>query len=294
MKYHEPVLLTEAIAHLKVKKDGKYIDCTLGDGGHTLKILQEGGIVLGLDMNEEGLQRATERISSEGFKDRFTPKLGNFKDLEKLAKEEGFDQVDGILYDLGYSSYELDEGGFGLSFLRDEPLDMRLDKNNLGVTAADLVNVLTEKDLAKLLRDFSDERFASRIARGIVKYRNLKKIQTTKELAELISSETSPGYERGRIHPATRTFQALRIAVNDEISNLETSLPWAARLLLPGGMLVIITFHSLEDRVVKFLDHNTAQPMMIPVLRKPIVPSEEEVINNSRSRSAKLRAFERI
>lgn len=291
MIYHESVLLKETIEHLQVNKGQKYIDATLGDGGHTLEILKNGGIVLGLDYNDASLERATQRIKEAGFADNFVGALGNFKDIDMLAQEKGFDQVHGILFDLGYSSYQLDNGDFGLTFQKDEPLDMRLDKT-LGVTAADLVNTLSEKQLENLIRTYSDEKFARRIAQAIVKSRNLRKLRTTKELADLIKAETSPGYEKGRINPATRTFQALRIAVNDEIGNLENALPRAARTLLPGGRMMVITFHSLEDKVAKNFGQR-AQPVIIVVTNKPIVPSTEEASRNIRSRSAKLRVFEK-
>jgi len=250
MKYHEPVLLKETIENLNVREGGKYIDATLGDGGHSLEILKRGGYVLGLDVNEKSLKRAQLRIKKEGLDERFKGVLGNFKNIEKIGKENGFEKVNGIVYDLGYSSYELEELGLGLSFQTDETLDMRLS-NSLGVTAADLLNSLNEKDIAKLIYEYSDEKMSRKIAREIVKTRSLKKIQTTKDLVEIINSVSYPGYERGRINPATRTFQALRIVVNDEIENLKKSLPQAARLLLPGSVIVLITFHSLEDKVAK-------------------------------------------
>jgi len=179
--------------------------------------------------------------------------------------------------------------GLGLSFQLDEPLDMRLDKN-LGVTAADLVNSLSEKELASLIYRYSDERMSRKIAEAIVEARKLKKIQTTGDLVEIIKSVSSPGYERGRINPATRTFQALRIVVNDEIENLGKSLPQAARLLLPGSVIVLITFHSLEDKVAKDFSRR-ARPSVSEMYRKPLTPAEEEIRTNVRSRSAKLRAF---
>lgn len=318
MNYHEPVLLKEAVKNLNVKKDQKYIDATLGDGGHTLEILKKGGVVLGIEINEVALERAKKRISQEGLGENFTCVLGNFKNIDEIAESEavrpkgrsflprktsvinnggllgskGFSKVSGIIYDLGYSSFELEEGGLGLSFLKDEPLDMRLDKS-LGVTAGDLVNSLSEKELASLIFKYSDEKLARRFAKEIVKARSLKKIQTTAQLAEIIESASPPGYERGRIHPATRTFQALRIAVNDEIANLEKSLPRAARLLLPGSVIVLITFHSLEDKVAKDFGRS-ARSSVKEALEKPIEPSFAEVDRNPRSRSAKLRVFEKI
>jgi len=292
MNYHKPVLLKEAIDNLKIKKGGKYIDATLGDGGHTVEILKKGGKVLGIEINKEALERAQERINKENLGSEFNGVLGNFKNIEDIAGENGFSEVNGIIYDLGYSSYELEEGGLGLSFQKDEPLDMRLDKN-LGVTAGDLVNSLSEKELSSLIFKYSDERMAKRFAKEIVKARGLKKIQTTAQLAEIIESASSPGYERGRIHPATRTFQALRIVVNDEIANLEKSLPRAAHLLLPGSVIVLITFHSLEDKVAKEFGQS-ARSSVKEVFEKPISASFEELDENPRSRSAKLRVFEKI
>jgi len=289
MKYHEPVLLKETIENLNVKEGGKYIDATLGDGGHSLEILKRGGYVLGLDVNEKSLERARLRIKKEGLDERFKGVLGNFKNIEKIGKENGFEKVNGIVYDLGYSSYELEELGLGLSFQTDETLDMRLS-NSLGVTAADLLNSLSEKDIAKLIYEYSDEKMSRKIAREIVKTRSLKKIQTTKDLVEIINSVSYPGYERGRINPATRTFQALRIVVNDEIENLKKSLPQAARLLLPGSVIILITFHSLEDKVAKEFSRR-ARPSIKEVYEKPLRPSEEEIERNPRSRSAKLRVF---
>lgn len=291
MKYHEPVLFKELIAHLQVKKGQKYIDATLGDGGHTLGILKEGGIVLGIDCNQESLDRAEARFKEEGYAENFKGVLGNFRNIEKIAKENDFSQVSGVIYDLGYSSYELDEQELGLSFQKDAPLDMRLDKT-LGVTAADLVNTLSERDLTSLIFDLSDEHMARKFAKAIIKFRNLKKIQTTSELARILKSEASPGYEHGRINPATRTFQALRIAVNDELSNLEISLPGAARLLLPGSRMIVISFHSLEDRIAKNFG-NGAQPRITAVTKKPIEPSDSESEINNRARSAKMRVFEK-
>ena len=289
MKYHEPVLLKETIENLDVKEGGKYIDATLGDGGHSLEILKRGGYVLGLDVNEKSLKRAQLRIKKEGLDERFKGVLGNFKNIEKIGKENGFEKVNGIVYDLGYSSYELEELGSGLSFQTDETLDMRLS-NSLGVTAADLLNSLNEKDIAKLIYEYSDEKMSRKIAREIVKTRSLKKIQTTKDLVEIINSVSYPGYERGRINPATRTFQALRIVVNDEMENLKKSLPQAARLLLPGSVIILITFHSLEDKVAKEFSRR-ARPSIKEVYEKPLRPSEEEIERNPRSRSAKLRVF---
>lgn len=292
MEYHKPVMVSEILEHLQVNKGKKYLDLTLGDGGHTLEILRKGASVLALDYNLESIKRARERIQKEGLMQECVLVHANFKDIEEVAKEYAFSQVNGILYDLGFSSSQLEKDESGLTFLADEPLDMRLD-NLAGVSAADLVNALSEKELATLIFEYSGERNAKKFAKAIVKARTLKKIQTTKQLAQILVDETSPGYERGRINPATRTFQALRIAVNDELTNLEQSLPRAARLLLPGAKLVVITFHSLEDKIAKSFGLG-AQPYIREVTRKPIVPSAKELQTNVRARSAKMRVFEKI
>lgn len=292
MDYHKPVLLDETLNYLQVKKGGKYIDCTLGDGGHTLEILRKGGVVLGMDVSDQSLERSVKRIAEEGFENEFVPVKGNFKDIENLSKQHGFSQVDGILFDLGYSSSQLDVDQSGLSFLKEQPLDMRLN-SELGVSAADLVNALPEKELERVFYDYADERFARRFAQAIVQYRNLKKFQTTKDLSDLLVSVAPPGYEHGRIHPATRVFQALRIAVNGEFENLKLSLPRAAHLLLPGGRMLVISFHSLEDKMVKNFGRD-ARLMIKTVTDKPVEASEQETSANIRARSAKLRVFERI
>lgn len=286
MTYHEPVLVKEALENLKVRKGGLYIDCTLGDGGHSLEILSLGGKVLGIDYNQESLNRALERIKNENF----TGVLGNFKDIEKLTEEHDFTKVNGIIYDLGFSSSQMAEDK-GLSFSNDQPLDMRLDPS-LNVTAADLVNTLPEKALAQMFSEHGGERYAKSFARAITIARNLKKFQTTSQLAQVIVGATSPGYENGRIHPATRVFQALRIAVNDELGNLKISLPRAAHLLLPGGRMIVISFHSLEDKIAKELSYN-ARLRINELTKKPIVPNAEEVQRNTRARSAKMRVFEK-
>lgn len=289
MAYHQPVLLKETLEALNVKEGEKYIDATLGQAGHSLEILKKGGLVLGIDVDEESIASAKERVKKEGLDKNFKTVRGNFKNIEQLAIENGFNTVSGILFDLGYSSYELDEKEMGLSFLKDEPLDMRLDKN-LGVTAADLINTLPKEQIEKIIRNYSGEKLARKFAEAIIKFRSVKKIQTTKDLADLLKSEAPPNYEKGRIHPATRTFQSLRIAVNDELENLRLALPRAARVLLPRGVMVIISFHSLEDRIVKDFGRS-AQPSLMPRFKKPLEPSAEEVLENIRARSAKLRAF---
>ncbi len=298
MNYHIPVMLKEAVDALNVVKNRLYVDATLGDGGYSLEILKRGGKVVGVDYDKESLQRATERVAQEGLSENFIGILGNFKHLTKLLGEQEINAVNGIVYDLGYSSYQLDSGYKGLSFLKEGPLDMRLSEE-VAVTALDLINFLSEKQLADLIREYSDERLAGRFARAIIEARDLKKLQTTVQLAQVLKSAAPSGYENGRIHPATRTFQALRMVVNDEIGNLKLSLPQAAHSLLPGARLVVISFQSKEDQLVKRFGQS-AQPNIIGapvtlkvVTKKPLMPSDEEVQSNPRARSAKMRVFEK-
>jgi 16S rRNA (cytosine1402-N4)-methyltransferase len=290
MKYHNPVMLDEVIKYLRPAPQKRFIDATLGDGGHSVAFLKAGAQVLGLDVHQPSLQKAAARVKEEGLAENFIGTVGNFKDLGKIAEEQNFDRVDGIIFDLGYSSSQLEED-LGISFMGEQPLDMRLD-SSLGVTAADLLNTLPEKELAKLISEYGGERLAKKFAKEIVKFRNLKKFQTTRDLSDLLESAAPLDYEHGRIRPATRTFQALRIVVNDEIENLKKALPEAARLLLPGGRMAIISFHSLEDKVAK--DFGTGvQPKLKSLVKKPLTPSREEIKENVRSRSAKLRLYER-
>lgn len=289
--YHVPIMLKEVLGYFDIKSGKKFIDCNLGDGGHTVEILKRGGQVLGLDFSEFSILRAQRRIEAElGSQNGFVAVCSNFKNIREVAQQNGFDQVDGILYDLGVSSSQLEESEMGLSFHKDHPLDMRMDKT-LGVSAADLVNSLPQKELEHLFRELGEERLAAGFANAILEFRKLKKIQSTKELAD-ICRKFSPGYENGRIHPATRVFQALRIAVNNELDNLKTSLPYAAQLLKPGGRMLVISFHSLEDRIVKEFGR-AEQQRLTALVKKPLQPSQSEVTENSRSRSAKMRVFER-
>ena len=286
-KYHTSVMAKEAIEHLKVNTSGKYIDCTLGDGGHTIEILRKGGTLLGIDLDQNAIDRANLRLLDEGLTSGFILTKGNFKDLVEIANANGFNPCDGILYDLGTSYLQLEDKKRGFSFNSDAPLDMRMDQSE-GVTAKDLVNVLPERELARIIFDYGGERYAKRIAKAIVKDRKEKVIEFCSELAKLISTQVVK--TKGlKIHPATRTFQALRIAVNEEGFNLSHSLSRAAGLLKPSGRLVIISFHSLEDKIAK-----TLRPSLREVLDEPQAPSLEEVSKNPRSRSAKLRVYEKI
>ena len=284
-------MLKEVLEYLGPERDEKFIDCTLGDGGHALALLKAEADVLGIDISEDAVKRARERIMEEKLSKAFIARKGNFADILEVAVNSGFEHVNGILFDLGYSSSQLNQD-LGISFQQDQPLDMRLDKS-LGVTAAELVNSLPENQLAEIIYGYSDEKLARKFAKEIVKRRGLKKFHSTKDLADFIKNVAPLGYERGRIHPATRTFQALRIAVNSDLDNLKTALPQAARLLLPGGRMVVISFHSLEDRTVKQFGRG-AQPTIAELTKKPLVPMEAEVSANPRARSAKMRVYEKI
>lgn len=294
MTFHEPVLYKETLEFLNVQKGDKVIDCTLGDGGHTLGLLKKGAIVLGMDYSPDSLKTASKRIAAEGLSQNFIGVQANFKDLTEVAKSHGFENVSGILYDLGYSSSQVEDETKGFSYIKEGPLDMRID-SNLGVTAADLVNTLPEKQLAHLFWEYGEERLSKRFAKEIVACRELKPFETTKDLSDLLVRVAPSGYDSKRLHPATRVFQALRIVVNDELENLKKSLPQAASLLkLPNGRLLVISFHSLEDRVVKKFGQEATQPTLLPLVKKPLSPTASEIKVNKRARSAKLRAYETV
>ena len=302
---HKPVLLSETISALAVKPDGLYIDGTLGRAGHTREILALGGKVLGIDRDDQALEEVAKIAGGEPeiFANLSVAK-GRHGDLKRLADEKGWKKVDGILLDLGVSSPQLDEAGRGFSFLRDGPLDMRMDRSG-GVSAADIVNEEDAGELAKIFRDFGEEPHAGRIAKAIASARAKKRFETTLELADFIEHLIG---RRGGHHPATRVFQALRMAVNDEMGELERALEDGISILKPGGRFAIITFESLTDRVVKrfFVAHvgkmvslqqggekwEGALPRAVAVTRKAVKAAEEELNLNPRSRSAKLRVIE--
>lgn len=303
-RIHIPVLLAEAISALAVRPGGIYIDATVGQGGHAIGILEHSapdGRLLAIDIDPQAVAFASERLRPYGA--RATVVQGNFAILSDIAAAQGFPAVDGVLFDLGLCSQQIETAGRGFSFQRDEPLDMRYSQE--GPTAADLVNSLPEQELADLLFRFGEERAARAIARAIVAQRP---VLTTGQLARLV--EGILGRRGGRIHPATRTFLALRIAVNKELEALAQALPQATALLKPGGRLVVISFHSLEDRLVKgFLQRESRDclcPPRMPVCvcghkailkvltPKPVFPSAQEVAINPRARSARLRAAERL
>ena len=302
---HIPVLLLEAVDALAVKPGGRYVDGTLGRAGHKREILVRGGCVLGIDRDDQAL-REVEELKSRGDEkwSRLTLARGNHGDLKEIACEKGWTEVDGILLDLGVSSPQLDEAGRGFSFLRDGPLDMRMDRSR-GVTAADLVNNESAERLEEIFREWGEEPQARRIARAIVAERKEHSFTTTMELADYLERILG---RRGAHHPATRVFQALRMEVNDEMGELERALEGGFRLLRKGGRFAVITFESLTDRVVKrtFAAHVGRMvslqqggerwegdlPRAKAISRKAIVAGAEETALNPRSRSAKLRVIE--
>jgi 16S rRNA (cytosine1402-N4)-methyltransferase len=292
---HVPVLLDAVLDGLQPRTGGRYIDGTLGGGGHAAALLERSspnGLLLGIDADPAALAAAAERL--QPFGERIRLAHGNFGALGALAAQAGWQRVDGILLDLGVSSYQLDTAERGFSFQADGPLDMRLDPTE-GQTAADLVNEASETELADLIFQYGEERASRRIARFIVEARRREPFTTTAQLAATVARAL--GGRHGKIHPATRTFQALRIAVNSELDNLERGLEQAVELLQPGGRLAVIAFHSLEDRIVKhfFRAEAKAEPARLAILtKKPIEADEAEARSNPRSRSAKLRIAERV
>ena len=305
---HKPVLLNECIEGLNIKKYGIYVDGTLGGAGHSKEILRklsDKGLLIGIDRDEEALQAAKQNLSD--FKNvKYIH--GNHDDIKEFLEDIGIEKVDGILLDLGVSSYQLDERNRGFSYLGENELDMRMDKNQT-LTAKIIVNTYKEEDLANIIYEYGEEKFSRSIARNICKYRKQKEIETTKELVEIIESSIPKSKQNGG-HPAKKTFQAIRIEVNNEIKPLEKTIEDCIDVLAPKGRLCVITFHSLEDRVVKNAFNKAkgictcpkdlpycvcgAKELGIVVNKKPIVASTEEQEDNTRSKSAKLRIFEKI
>lgn len=306
---HTSVLLGETIEYLQVKPDGTYVDGTLGGGGHAHEVLArlgEGGRLVGIDQDEAAILAASERLAP--FGDKATIVRGNYGQMKALLGDMGISAVDGIVLDLGVSSYQLDDPERGFTYRDpDALLDMRMDRRQ-GTTARDLVNGLGEQELCRILRDYGEERFARNIARRIVSARADKPIETTGELEKIVKAAIPAKARQTGGHPARRTFQALRIALNRELSVLEDSLDEMVSCLKPGGRICIITFHSLEDRIVKNGFRRNEDPCTCPkdfpvcvcgavsrghvVTKKPVLPSEQEIEGNPRSRSAKLRVFE--
>ena len=307
--YHESVMRNEVLHYLNVHMEGVIVDGTLGDGGHTEFILKNTAPeirVLAIDRDSSALERASERLSP--FRNRVTLAHGNLGDIKELAAENGITSVVGVLMDLGVSSPQLDTAGRGFSIQHDGPLDMRMDSSQK-TSAADLLIKLSDAELASIIKDHGEERYAKRVVRAIRREQEERPITTTGQLSRIVARVVKSS-RHSRIHPATRTFQALRIAVNDELEQLKTALAGMMSLLHSTARVAVISFHSLEDRIVKtfFRDEEKgcACPPKIPICvcgrmpalkiltRKPLVPSEEEVAQNPRSCSAKLRVAERI
>lgn len=303
---HISVLLSESIEGLNIKSQGIYVDGTAGGGGHSSEILRHlnGGMLYSIDRDPDAIQTVTERFKDEPCS---TIVKGRFGDMKELLYDLGVEKVDGVLLDIGVSSHQLDTAERGFSFHEDAPLDMRMSQE--GKTAAELVNTLPYAEIARIIGTYGEDKFASSIARAIVKYREQKEIVTTLELAEIIKSAV-PQKVRREGHPARQTFQAIRIAVNDEFGELERGLDSAFEMLNPGGRLAVITFHSIEDRITKQRMQKWCTGCTCPpdfpvcvcgkkpraklVSRKPIVASKEELAVNQRSRSAKLRVCEKL
>ena len=309
MTGHVPVLLDECIKYLNIRPDGIYMDGTLGLGGHSEQIARRlnGGRLIAIDRDLTSIERAGARL--EPWADRVTIVHGNFRDVAAILDELGVDAVDGMLFDLGVSSPQLDDGQRGFSYMQDAPLDMRMDPAD-NVDAWFIVNRWPEDKIARILRDYGEERHANRIAAAIVKRRQEREIATTLELVEVIKSAMPAAALREKQHPAKRSFQAIRIAVNDELSAVSQMMETAPDRLKPGGRLCVISFHSLEDRIVKNAIHERENGCTCPreapvctcgfvqtlrsVTRKPVTPGGEELELNPRSRSAKLRVAERV
>lgn len=307
---HIPVMLGPVLELLNCKPGGIYVDATLGGGGYSQAILDRSapeGVVLGLDWDQEAIDRVRERLG--GYAGRFIPEKADYADIRTVLLRHRLDAVDGIVADLGLSSFQIEDPERGFSFNLGGPLDMRMNRD-LTLTAADLVNSLSEQDLANLIFRYGEERLSRRIARAIAAERKKQRITETLELAELVRRAVPKTKDSARIHPATRTFQALRIAVNHELESLERFLPEALAALKPGGRLCIVAFHSLEDRIVKETFRKWAQscrcprelavcecggrPLVRLLSRKALRPSLSEIESNARARSARLRAVEKV
>ena len=291
---HIPVLKDEVLEYLDPRENENFIDCTAGEGGHTFAILERtapNGKVLAIDKDVRNIGLIKARANEEGLNNRIITQEGNYADIDKIIEKEGFNNVSGFLFDLGLSSWHIDESGRGFSFRKDEPLDMRYHSGD-GVTAWEIVNSWPPKEIELILREFGEERFAERITKAIISRRKVRKIDTSSDLAEVISDNIP---KTKRIHPATQTFQALRMVVNSELENIEKVLPLALENLERDGRMAIIYFHSLEDRLIKRFFRKMAAEGRVRILTKrPVVPSEEEIKNNSRSRTAKLRVLIKI
>ncbi len=307
---HVSVLKNECIEGLQIKSSGTYVDGTFGGGGHAMEVISRlngNGRFIGIDQDQDAVENGRAKL--EPYKEKAQLVRDNFSNIISIMKDLHIVAVDGILLDIGVSSYQLDTGERGFSYMHDAELDMRMDQRN-PMTAKRMIAEYSEKELANIIKDYGEERWATRIAQFIVAERKIKPIETTGELVEVIKKAVPKGARKDGPHPAKRTFQALRIAVNNELGILEQAIEDMAGLLAPGGRLCIITFHSLEDRIVKQTFHRLEHPCTCPpefpvcvcgkkpsirvITRKPILPSEEELEFNPRARSAKLRILEKL
>lgn len=308
--WHQPVMLTEVLTYLDPKEGQIIIDGTLGGAGHSsaiLKKLGDSGLLIGIDQDQEAINYAKQRLSK--ISSRYRIFQSNYRNFDQCLAQLGISQIDGFLLDLGVSSHQLDEGERGFSYRQDAPLDMRMDQTR-GLTAEELVNSWTEEELAKIIWDYGEERWAKRIAQFIVEARKQAPIRTTGELVDIIKRAIPKGARQDGPHPTKRTFQAIRIAVNDELGALTETLDKLTDYLKPKGRIVIISFHSLEDRIVKqaFIRQSKGcicppefpvcqcgqEPKLKILTRKPLLPAQEEINNNPRARSAKLRVAEKM
>ncbi|MDY5463145.1 16S rRNA (cytosine(1402)-N(4))-methyltransferase RsmH [Hornefia butyriciproducens] len=307
---HTPVLLDQCIENLNIRPDGIYVDGTLGGGGHSFHIcerLSEQGMLIGIDRDRDALEAAEKRL--RGFSCRKYFVQSNYADIRTVLAEKGIEKIDGALLDIGVSSFQLDNAERGFSYMQDAPLDMRMNRED-DLTAYDVVNSYDQDELTRIIREYGEERWASRIAAFIVRARAEKPVESTSELVELIKEAIPARARRSGPHPAKRTFQAIRIEVNDELGELSRAVDEYLDVMNPGGRLCIITFHSLEDRIVKQKLQKRADPCTCPpefpvcvcgkkadirkVTRKPIVAEASELDLNPRARSAKLRVCEKI
>lgn len=307
---HTSVLLDETIEGLDIKSDGIYVDGTLGGGGHSSVIcsrLSEKGILIGIDRDRDALAAASERLKQYSCTRHYVQ--SNYSDIKNVLEKLGIDAIDGAVLDLGVSSFQLDNAERGFSYMNDAPLDMRMSQGDT-FTAYDVVNGYTKDELAGIIRKYGEEKWASRIAEFIVKFRKKKPVESTFELVEIIKAAVPAKARRDGPHPAKRTFQAIRIEVNDELGQLRRACDEFCDVLAPGGRLCVITFHSLEDRIVKECFKRRVNPCTCPpefpvcicgktadvrkITGKPVVPGEEELEHNHRARSAKLRIIEKL
>jgi len=308
---HSPVLLREALEYLHVNPNGVYVDCTVGGAGHSLAIaerLSSAGVLVGIDQDSTALMAAKQKLVSVPATVQLVH--ANFSELANVLNALNIEEANGIIFDLGVSSYQLNEAERGFAYMREAPLDMRMDQKGQTLTAKDLVNSLSEAEIAKLLWEYGEERWAKRIAAFIVEKRSQAPVETTWDLVSIIKAAIPKGARKDGSHPAKRTFQALRITVNSELEHLEAALSQAAHFLANKGRLCVITFHSLEDRIVKQKIRELAgscsclkkmpycicnkRQLLKSVIKKPIIPSAAEIANNPRARSAKLRVAEHI